>query len=71
MAERRYYPPGFTVELGLKDLALAERLAASSNIEIPTASVLRKRFERALSDPALAGLDWSAIAEVDREPPPN
>lgn len=66
MAERRYTPPGFTVALGLKDLGLAERLAAHSKVEIPAADVLRYRFEAALADPAIAESDWSAIAELAR-----
>jgi 3-hydroxyisobutyrate dehydrogenase-like beta-hydroxyacid dehydrogenase len=67
MAERRYTPPGFTVGLGLKDLGLAEQLAARSNVSIPSADVLRGRFEAALADPSLADLDWSAVAEVGRK----
>jgi len=66
MAERRYSPPGFSMDLGLKDLGLAEDLAAEGGVTLPTAPVLRDRFERALADDALAQLDWSAVAEVTR-----
>jgi hypothetical protein len=66
MAERRYTPPGFSMPLGLKDLGLAENLAAEGGVVLPTAPVLRERFEAALADPALAELDWSAVAEVTR-----
>lgn len=66
MAERRYAPPGFTVALGLKDLGLAERLAAQSRVNIPTATVLREQFGAARADPALADLDWSVVAELTR-----
>ncbi|MEV4686136.1 NAD(P)-dependent oxidoreductase [Microbacterium sp. LWH3-1.2] len=66
IADRRYDPPGFTVALGLKDLSLAEQLAAERRVELPTAPVLRARFETALADPQLAGLDWSVIAELGR-----
>jgi 3-hydroxyisobutyrate dehydrogenase-like beta-hydroxyacid dehydrogenase len=52
--------------LGLKDLGLAEDLAAEGGVVLPTAPVLRERFETALADPALAELDWSAVAEVTR-----
>jgi len=52
--------------LGLKDLMLAEQLAAEKGVPLPTAPVLRDRFERALADPELAELDWSAVAEVTR-----
>lgn len=66
IAERRYAPPGFAMPLGLKDLGLAEDLAAEGGVALPTAPVLRDRFERALANPQLADLDWSAVAEVTR-----
>jgi len=66
IANRRYSPPGFTVGLGLKDLGLAEQAAAGHGAVLPTAPVLREMFEKTLADPALADLDWSAIAEVVR-----
>lgn len=66
MAERRYSPAGFAMELGLKDLSLAEELAREKGVELPTAPVIRDRFERALADPELAELDWSGVAEVTR-----
>jgi 3-hydroxyisobutyrate dehydrogenase-like beta-hydroxyacid dehydrogenase len=66
IAERRYTPPGFTVALGLKDLGLAEGLAAEGRVDMPMAAVLRDRFETALADPDLRDLDWSAVAEVSR-----
>ncbi|RZT57392.1 3-hydroxyisobutyrate dehydrogenase-like beta-hydroxyacid dehydrogenase [Microcella alkaliphila] len=66
IAERRYSPPGFRMPLGLKDLGLAEDLAAEKSVELPTAPTLRDRFERALADRELADLDWSAVAEVTR-----
>ncbi|CAN5329765.1 NAD(P)-dependent oxidoreductase [soil metagenome] len=69
MAERRYTPPGFSMPLGLKDLGLAETLAAEGGVTLPSAPVLRERFETALADPALAELDWSAVAEVTRNSP--
>ncbi|HYI50517.1 MAG TPA: NAD(P)-dependent oxidoreductase [Microbacterium sp.] len=66
MAQRRYSPPGFTIALGLKDLGLAEQLAAEGRVDVPMAGLLRERFETALADPELAGLDWAAVAEVSR-----
>lgn len=66
IAERRYAPPGFRMPLGLKDLGLAEDLAAEKDVVLPTAPILRDRFERALADAGLADLDWSAVAEVTR-----
>ena len=66
IARKAYSPPGFTVGLGLKDLSLAEQAAAANGVVLPTAPVLRDMFERALADPELAPLDWSAIAEITR-----
>ncbi|MES2095075.1 MAG: NAD(P)-dependent oxidoreductase [Actinomycetota bacterium] len=66
IARRAYSPPGFTVALGLKDLTLTEQAAAAHGVTLPTAPVLRGMFEKALADPGLAELDWSAIAEVTR-----
>ena len=67
IARRAYSPPGFSVELGLKDLSLAEQAAAANSTVLATAPVLRDIFERTLSDPSLASLDWSAIAEITRQ----
>jgi 3-hydroxyisobutyrate dehydrogenase-like beta-hydroxyacid dehydrogenase len=66
IAERRYRPAGFSMALGLKDLSLAEDLAEEGGVVLPTAAVIRDRFERALADEELAELDWSAMAEVTR-----
>lgn len=66
IAEKRYSPAGFAMALGLKDLGLAEELAEEKGLRLPTAAVLRDRFERALADDELAALDWSAVAEVTR-----
>ena len=68
VAERRYSPPGFSLVNGLKDLALAEDLAAETGLNLPSAPVIRERFETALANPALAELDWAAVAEVTRRP---
>ena len=67
VAQRAYDPPGLTVRLGLKDLSLAEEVAAEGNVTLPTAPALRAVFERTLAEPSLADLDWGAIAEVSRQ----
>lgn len=67
IAQRAYDPPGFTVSLGLKDLALAEQVADEGGVRLPTAPALRAVFERTLAEPALRDLDWGAIAEVSRK----
>ncbi len=66
MIARREYPPLFPVALGLKDLTLAEQAAAASGVTLPTAPVLHDLLDRALADPAIAGSDWSAVAEITR-----
>lgn len=66
IAEKRYQPAGFAMPLGLKDLSLAEGLAAEADLTLPTMAVLRERFEKAMADPELAQSDWSAVAEVTR-----
>jgi 3-hydroxyisobutyrate dehydrogenase-like beta-hydroxyacid dehydrogenase len=66
IAHKRYSPPGFALPLGLKDLTLAESAAAAEGVVLPVAPVLRQMFEKALADPELADLDWSAVAEITR-----
>lgn len=66
IATREYLPAAFSVALGLKDLGLAETAAAETGASLPTAPVLRDIFEETLADVRLAGLDWSAMAEITR-----
>lgn len=67
IVNQNYTPPGFTVELGLKDMKLVEEAAAELDLKLPVAKVLRELFETALADPELQQLDWSAIAELTRQ----
>lgn len=66
IAERRYTPPGFLMELGRKDLTLAERAAAEVGVELPTAPVLHELFDAAMADEELRTYDWGGLAEVTR-----
>ncbi len=66
IAERRYTPPGFLMELGRKDLTLAERAAAEVGVELPTAPVLHELFDAAMADDELRTYDWAGLAEVTR-----
>lgn len=66
IARRAYRPPGFTLDLGLKDLMLACGVAEAAGLELLTMPALQEAFRRALADPSLSGADWSAIAEVSR-----
>lgn len=69
IAQRDYRPAAFSVELGLKDLSLAERAAGELGAELPTSPAIRSMFTEALADPDLADGDWSIIAEVIRRGP--
>jgi len=64
IAERSYTPTAFSLDLGLKDLGLAESAAHSAGLNLPTSTVLRELFETALANPEIAHKDWSALAEV-------
>ena len=66
IARQGYYPPGFHIELGRKDLQLAEDVAAASGVKLATMPALISVFERALADAELSQGDWGAIAEVTR-----
>ncbi|MEO5919736.1 MAG: NAD(P)-dependent oxidoreductase [Pseudolysinimonas sp.] len=66
IAEQRYTPPGFLMELGRKDLTLAERAAAEVGVELPTAPVLHELFDAAMADDELRTYDWAGLAEVTR-----
>lgn len=66
IADRSYDPPGFRMELGRKDLRLAEEIAESVDFRPATLAALVQVFETALADPELMRRDWSAIAEVSR-----
>ena len=64
IADRKHTPPGFTMSLGLKDLGLAEEVAAEGGVTLPTAPVLRAMFEEALATDDLKDVDWGGMAEV-------
>lgn len=69
IAQRDYRPAAFSVELGLKDLSLAQAAGDELGASLPTASVIRTMFSEALADADLADGDWSIIAEVIRRGP--
>ena len=64
VADRNYSPTAFSLDLGLKDLSLAEAIADSAGITLPSSPVLRELFVAALADPELVDKDWSALAEI-------
>jgi 3-hydroxyisobutyrate dehydrogenase-like beta-hydroxyacid dehydrogenase len=65
IAEQRYEPAEFDLELGLKDAELTLRAAVESGVPMPVADVVRNSFEEEIA----AGngrLDWAAAAEAAR-----
>lgn len=66
IVEQAYKPAGFTMELGRKDLGLAEEVALAGGVHMPSLPVLKALFDRALEDEELKDADWGAIAEVTR-----
>ena len=66
IARRDYSPAGFRMELGRKDLGLAQRVAESVGFRPATLPALVEVFDEAIADAELTNYDWSAIAEVSR-----
>ena len=60
IAERRFEPPGFKLELGMKDVRLVRDTAEAATTPMPIADVLHARLLTALAK-GRAGLDWTAI----------
>ena len=65
IAERRYEPAGFRLELGLKDVRLALAAGETARTPMPVASLLRDHLLEAI---ALGDgeRDWAALVEVAR-----
>lgn len=60
IAQQRFRPAGFTVELGLKDIDLVLQTAADSTTPLPLASLLHDRFLAAVAK-GRGELDWSSV----------
>jgi 3-hydroxyisobutyrate dehydrogenase-like beta-hydroxyacid dehydrogenase len=65
IADRRYEPAGFRLELGLKDVRLALAAAELARTPMPVASLLRDHLLEAVAQ-GDGERDWSALAEVAR-----
>jgi 3-hydroxyisobutyrate dehydrogenase-like beta-hydroxyacid dehydrogenase len=65
IADRRYEPAGFRLELGLKDVRLALAAGESARTPMPVASLLRDHLLEAIAH-GDGDRDWSALAEVAR-----
>jgi 3-hydroxyisobutyrate dehydrogenase-like beta-hydroxyacid dehydrogenase len=65
IAERRYTPPGFAAELGLKDVRLVLDAAEAKGLSMPLADLAEASLESLLSGED-QNLDLAALAEVAR-----
>lgn len=65
IAERRYTPPGFAAELGLKDVRLVLDAAEAKGLSMPLADLAEASLESLLGGPD-KDLDLAALAEVAR-----
>lgn len=65
IAERRYSPPGFAAELGLKDVRLVLDAAEAKGLSMPQADLAEASLEMLLEGEG-QGLDLAALAEVAR-----
>jgi 3-hydroxyisobutyrate dehydrogenase-like beta-hydroxyacid dehydrogenase len=63
---RQYEPAGFALTLGLKDVNLARSAAQGLGVEMPTAELLKKHYDEAVSW-GWQDKDWAAIGEVPAE----
>jgi len=66
IAEQKYQPAGFKMELGLKDLRSVLAAAEAKSVPMPVGSVVRDHFLSAIARGG-AALDWSALAKVTAE----
>ena len=65
IAERRYSPPGFAAELGLKDVRLVLDAAEAKGLSMPQADLAEASLEMLLDGDG-RGLDLAALAEIAR-----
>jgi 3-hydroxyisobutyrate dehydrogenase-like beta-hydroxyacid dehydrogenase len=62
---QRYSPPGFTAELALKDVRLAQAAGEEKGLALPLAELVEGALETLLADGG-GQLDLAALAEVSR-----
>lgn len=66
IVEQRFMPPGFTLELGAKDMRLVQDTARRSHTPMPFVSLLNDRFLRMLANNQ-GKMDWTGISADQRE----
>ncbi len=63
IVEERYDPPGFKLNLGLKDISLALEAAEAKGVAMPIANVVRDQFNIGIKR-GYQDLDWGALGRV-------
>jgi 3-hydroxyisobutyrate dehydrogenase-like beta-hydroxyacid dehydrogenase len=66
IADQKYSPAGFKMELGLKDIRSAIAAAEAKAVPMPVASLVRDHFISGIARGG-ADLDWSGLARVPAE----
>lgn len=66
VANQQFYPPGFKMSLGLKDIDLLLRTADHLKVPLPIAGILHDRLMVGLAN-GRENLDWSAISLTQME----
>jgi 3-hydroxyisobutyrate dehydrogenase-like beta-hydroxyacid dehydrogenase len=66
ISNQQFYPPGFKMNLGLKDIDLLLRAADHLKVPLPIAGILHDRLMTGMAN-GRENLDWSAIAMTQME----
>jgi 3-hydroxyisobutyrate dehydrogenase-like beta-hydroxyacid dehydrogenase len=67
IATKTYFPAGFSVALGRKDLGLAADAAKGYGLSLPTVPALIEVFDKTLANSEFKDADWASIAQVSRD----
>lgn len=60
ISNRNFNPPGFKLNLGLKDVNLMLEVAENISMSLPTANLVKKNYSECISE-GWGNLDWSAL----------
>jgi 3-hydroxyisobutyrate dehydrogenase-like beta-hydroxyacid dehydrogenase len=66
IADKKYQPAGFRLELGLKDIRSVLAAAEDKSVPMPVASIVRDHFISGIARGG-ADLDWAGLARVPAE----